>query len=42
MKDFSSTMDLITECMKKGAFKWIKAAQRTFQDIKQRHGNHQF
>jgi len=34
IKDFSSIMALLIECMKKGSFQWTRATQRTFQTIK--------
>ena len=36
IKDFSSIMALITECLKKGAFEWTKAAQKAFEEVKQK------
>jgi len=34
IKDFSSLMAPITECLKRGAFEWTKAAQRAFEEVK--------
>ena len=34
IKDFSSVAAPITECMKKGVFKWSKATQKAFEEIK--------
>ena len=36
IKDFSSVMAPITECLKKGAFEWTKAAQRAFEEVTQK------
>jgi len=36
IKDFSSIMAPLTECMKKDTFKWTKATQRAFESIKGR------
>ena len=36
IKDFSSLMAYITECLKRGAFEWTKAAQRAFEEVKQK------
>jgi len=34
IKDFSSIIAILTECMKKGSFEWTKATQRAFETIK--------
>ena len=36
IKDFSSLMAPITECMKRGSFEWTKTAQRVFEEVKQK------
>ena len=36
INDFNSIIAPIIECMKKGPFGWIKAAQRAFELIKQK------
>jgi len=36
IKDFSSLMALITECLKRGSFEWTKAAQKAFEEVKQK------
>jgi len=36
IKDFSSLMAPITECLKRGSFEWTKAAQRAFKEVKQK------
>jgi len=36
IKDFSSIVALNTECLKKGVFKWTKAAKRAFEEVKQK------
>jgi len=36
IQDFSSVMAPITERMKKGVFKWFKAGQKGFEEIKQK------
>jgi len=36
IKDFSSIIAPLIECMKKGTFEWTKAAQRAFESIKGR------
>ena len=36
IKDFSSIMAPLTECMKKSGFSWPPAAQRAFETIKQK------
>jgi len=36
IKDFSSIMAPITKCLKKGAFKWTKAAHNAFEVVKQK------
>ena len=36
MKDFSSIIALITECIKNGASEWTKATQIAFKVIKQK------
>jgi len=35
-KDFSSLMARIAECLKRGAFEWTRAAQRAFEEVKQK------
>jgi len=34
IKDFSSIMAPIIECLKKVVFEWTKAAQRAFEEVK--------
>ena len=34
IKDFSSSMAPITECLKRGSFEWTKASQRAFEEVK--------
>ena len=34
IRNFSSIMDLITECKKKGEFRWTSSTTRAFQKIK--------
>ena len=36
IKDFSSLLAPITECLKGGSFEWTQAAQRAFEKVKQR------
>jgi len=36
IKDFSSLMAPITECLKGRSFEWTKAAQRAFEEVKQK------
>ena len=36
IKDFSSIMAPLIECMNKGTFEWTKVVQRTFESIKGR------
>ena len=35
IKDFSSLIAPITECLKRGPFEWTKAAQRALEEVKQ-------
>ena len=34
IKDFNSFMAPITECLKRGAFKWTTVAQKAFEEVK--------
>ena len=36
VKDFSSLMEPITECLKRGAFEWTKGTQKAFEEVKQK------
>jgi len=36
IKDFRSLLAPITECLKRGSFKWTQAVQRAFEEEKQR------
>ena len=36
IKDFNSTVAPVTECLKKSAFEWTKAAQKAFEEVKQK------